>query len=221
MNMLDPAEKERLIEEFRACLDQADESTHDDHDAVDLHTLLTEMAALKNEIRLESRQFKSMLDEMRSFGEVLRVQNERLSHDLERARDNAAAGKQKAERALLLNILDLRDRLQAGVDAGAQRRPSSLARRLVPNETRFAQSLVEGLTLTLQRLDEVLANYRVRPIDAAGQTLDPNLMRVVGVESVPGKLDGQVLRETRRGFFHDTELLRAAEVIVNKEVIQP
>lgn len=217
MSALDPAEKERLIEEFRACLEHAGENGVEEGEAVDLHTLLAEMAALKNEIRLESRQFKSMLDEMRSFGEVLRGQNERLTHDLERARENAAVGNKKAERALLLNILDLRDRLQAGVDAGAQRRPASFVHRLVPSDARFTQSLLEGLALTLQRVDEVLANHRVRPIEAAGQTLDPNLMRVVGVESVLGKLDGQVLRETRRGFFHDTELLRVAEVIVNKK----
>lgn len=220
MSALDPVEKERLIEEFRACLEHGGENGVDEDEAVDLHTLLAEMAALKNEIRLESRQFKSMLEEMRAFGEVLREQNERLTHDLERAREHAAASKQKAERALLLDMLDLRDRLQAGVDAGAVRKPPFLA-RLVPSETRFALSLKQGLALTLQRVDEMLLHYRVRPIDAVGQALDPHLMRVVGVESVPGQADGQVLRETRHGFSQDGELLRAAEVIVNKKVIQP
>ncbi|MHB1590332.1 MAG: hypothetical protein ACYCTW_02185 [Sulfuricella sp.] len=130
MMLLDPAEKERLIEEFRSCLETWEESDEGD-DAVDLHTLLAEMAALKNEIRLESRQFKSMLEEMRNFGDALREQNERLNRDLDRAREQAAAGKQKAERGLLLDMLDLRDRLQAGVDAGAAHGTSFFA-RLVP-----------------------------------------------------------------------------------------
>ena len=62
--MLEAAEKESLIAEFSACLDSWEDS--ESENAVDLHSLLAEMAALKNEIRLESRQFKSMLEEMRS-----------------------------------------------------------------------------------------------------------------------------------------------------------
>lgn len=217
MMLLEPDEKERLIEEFRACLEICEQGDEEDGNSVDLHTLLAEMAALKNEIRLESRQFKNMLDEMRSFGNVLREQNERLSRDLESAREQAAAGRQKAERGLLLDMLDLRDRLQAGVDARASHIPSFFA-RIIPGETHLAAILGEGLALTLQRLDDVLANYRVRQLEVAGKLLDPHLMRALGVETVADKPDGIVLRCARRGYFHGAELLRPAEVIVNKKV---
>jgi molecular chaperone GrpE len=216
MRPLDDAEKQRLIEEFRTCLEQWEKQDADQGEPVDLRTLLGEMAALKNEVRLESRQFKSALEELKSFGEALRAHNERLARDLERARAEAAEGKLQTERRLLLGMLDLRDRLQAGADAAAARRPSALA-RLVPGETRFARALSEGLTLTLQRLDELLATHRVRPIEALGQPLDPQRMRAVGVEADPEALDGVVLREARRGFYHGGELLRAADVIVNKK----
>lgn len=217
MMLLDPNEKERLIEEFRACLENCEQGDEEDGNSVDLHTLLAEMAALKNEIRLESRQFKNMLDEMRSFGNVLREQNERLSRDLESAREQAAAGRQKAERGLLLDMLDLRDRLQAGVDARDSHIPSFFS-RIIPGKTHLAAILGEGLALTLQRLDDVLANYRVRQLEVVGKLLDPHLMRALGVESVADKPDGIVLSCTRRGYFHGAELLRPAEVIVNKKV---
>jgi molecular chaperone GrpE (heat shock protein) len=45
-------------------------------------------------------------------------------------------------------------------------------------------------------------------------------MRVVGLEAASGvgrDPDGTVLREVQRGFFHDGELLRIAEVIVSKK----
>ena len=219
MTRLDPAARELLIAQFCASLDHGEQQSSEQQDsepAVDLHVLLAEMAALKNEIRLESRQFKSMLEEMRGFGDVLREQNERLNRDLERAREQAASIGRQAERAVLLDLLDLHDRLKAGADAGAARRPGLLA-RLLPGETRFAHSLAQGLALTLQRVNDVLAGYRVRPIAALGHALDPHLMQAVGVESVPGAADGQVLRETRCGFFYGSELLRAAEVIVNKK----
>ena len=215
--LFDSDEKERLIEEFRACLETCEDNDEDGGDPVDLHTLLTEMAALKNEIRLESRQFKSMLDEMRNLGDALREQNERLNRDLDLAREQVASGKQKSERGVLLDMIDLRDRLQAGVDARTSHKPSFFA-RLVPGETRFADSLGQGLSLTLQRVDDALTNYRVRPLEVVGKLLDPNLMRAVGIEVVPDKPDGVVVREARRGYFHGGELLRAAEVIVNKKV---
>ncbi|MES3021947.1 MAG: nucleotide exchange factor GrpE [Pseudomonadota bacterium] len=215
MSALDPDARERLLAQFSACLDQDDAADALDAEGVDLHELLAELAMLKNEVRLESRQFKSMLDEMRALGENLRGQNERLAGELERARQQAAGAAREAERALLLDMLDLHDRLRAGLEAGAAHRPGLLA-RLAPGGARMAASLAEGTALTLQRLDQTLARHRVRPLEVLGEALDPHLMRAVGVEAVPGQADGVVLRETRRGFFHDGELLRAAEVIVNK-----
>lgn len=212
---LDPAEKERLVEEFRACLEDWEGDEEEADEGVDLHSLLTELAALKNDIRLESRQFKGMLEEMRSFGDTLREQNERLNRDLDRAREQTAAAGRQAERGLLLELIDLRDRLQAGAEAAAAYRPAWLS-RLVPSDLRFARSLEEGLALTLRKMDGVLAGHRVQAIEAVGRQLDPHRMRAVGVEAASDRPDGQVLREARRGFVQHGELLRAAEVIVNK-----
>ena len=46
MRPLDDAEKQRLVEEFRACLEQWEEDA-DQGEPVDLRTLLGEMAALE------------------------------------------------------------------------------------------------------------------------------------------------------------------------------
>ncbi len=218
--MLGPEEKQRLIEQFSNCLESLEETESWDGTEtsanVDLHSLLAEMAVLKNEIRLESRQFKNILDEMRTFGESLRLQNEKLNQELERAHLQLASVKQKAERGLLLDMLDLRDRLQSGLDAGTAHRPAFLS-RLVPGESLFVSSMTQGLGLTLQRLDEMLSDYRVRQIEALALPMDPHTMRAVGIETVSEKPDSIVLRVTRSGFFHEGTLLRAAEVIVNKK----
>jgi molecular chaperone GrpE len=213
--MIDAETKERLIEQFRASLDIGEDELPDAGEPLDLHTLLAEMAALKNEVRLQARQFKTALEQMQALSEALREHNERLSHDLERVRAQAADAKAQAERGLLLGLLELRDRLQLGLDAQMGWRPSPL-HRLLGGERRFVQSLREGSTLTLQRLDELLAKYRVRAIAAVGQALDPQCMHAVAVEWAPEAAEGVVLRELRRGFYQGAELLRAAEVIVNK-----
>lgn len=220
--MIDAETRDRLIEQFCACLD-ASEDEPDDPAApadpaapLDLHSLLAEMAALKNEVRLQARQFKTALEQMQALSEALGEHNGRLGRDLDRSRAQAAATKAQAERGLLLGLLELRDRLQAGLDAQAAWRPAPI-QRLFGGAQRFAQSLREGSALTLQRLDELLASYRVRAIVAIGQPLDPQCMHAVAVEWAPQVAAGLVLRELRRGFVQGTELLRAADVIVNKK----
>lgn len=232
--VLDPEERARLVDDFRAALERSarqcepadrldDQAAGDAETSVDLATLLSEMAVLKSELRLQSRQFKNTLDELRGFGNDLRQHGERLQRDLERAREQAASIQGQTERQFLLALLDLRDRLQSGVDA-AGRPPSSFLTRLVPGPARFAASLAEGQRLTLQRLDDLLASHRVRPLPVLGEILDPQRMRVIGVEaagsssSVP---DGTILREVKRGFLHNGELLRIAEVIVSKKATNP
>ncbi len=204
------------MEQFRACLDGGEENLADDGETLDLRTLLAEMAALKNEVRLQARQFKTALEQTQALSDALREHNDRLLRDLERSRSLAADAKTQSVRGLLLGLLELRDRLQAGLDAQAAWRPSPI-KRLLGGERRFAQSLREGSALTLQRLDELLASHRVRSIAAVGQALDPQNMHAVGVEWAPQVAEGVVLREPRRGFYQGSELLRAAEVIVNKK----
>ncbi|MEF8699852.1 MAG: nucleotide exchange factor GrpE [Candidatus Accumulibacter sp. UW20] len=226
LTTLDAEERERLVDEFRACLERAnrqpapaDEATGAELPAVDLASLLGEMTVLKNELRLQSRQFKNTLDELRRFGNDLREHGERLQRDLERARERAAAVQRQTERQFLLALIDLRDRLQNGVDA-AQRPPASFFARLMPASGRLVESLAEGQRITLQRLDDLLASHAVRPLQVVGEILDPERMRVVGVDRVAASAslqDGTVLREVQRGFFHDGELLRVAQVIVSKK----
>ena len=213
---MDTDTKQRLVEQFRACLDRGEDEPPDEGEPIDLRTLLAEMAALKNEVRLQARQFKSALEQMQALSDVLREHNQVLVRDLERSRSHAAEAKAQAERGLLLGLLELRDRLQAGMDAQTAWRPSPLL-RLLGGAQRYARSLREGSALTLQRLDELLASHRVRPIAAVGQALDPQCMHAVAIEWAPQAAEGVVLRELRRGFCQGTELLRAAEVIVNKK----
>ena len=219
---MDAEAKERLVDEFRACLDEWDpaegsnpESTGDGPE-VNLAQLFAELSVLRNEIRVESRQFKTALDDMRALTEMLTEQNRRLTGDLERAREAEGTAQRLGERRLLLDMLDVRDRIASAVDAFNAYRPGLLS-RLVPAETRLAQGLGEGIALTLRRLDDALAERRVLPIEAVGGRLDPNTMRAIGLGDDANRAVGEVLSEARRGYMRDEELLRLAEVVVNKK----
>ncbi len=216
-------EKERLVLEFRACLDLMETNgippgSGEEEGTLppDLRTLLTEMALLKNEVRLESRQSKVLLQELRNFANLLKEEKERLLAELERAREQTSSARRQTEREMLLGVLDLRDRLESGAETVLSRGSGPIARLLAKREIRHFESLVQGLTLTLRRTDDFLARYRVRPLACVGLSLDPATMRAVVAEEVPGLPEGVVVREIRKGFVIDGALLRTAEVVVNK-----
>lgn len=219
--MMDVDAKERLIEEFRTCLDDwdlADSSVSESEGArpvVDLAVLFAELSVLRNEVRVQARQFKTTLDDLRALTEMLSEQNRRLTRDLERAREAEGTAQRQTERRLLLDILDVRDRIASAIGAFGAYRPGLLS-RLAPTQTRLVQGLGEGISLTLGRIDDLLTERHVRPVEAVGGQFDPNIMRVLSTECDATRVVGEVLSEARRGYTRDDELLRLAEVIVNK-----
>jgi molecular chaperone GrpE len=78
------------------------------------------------------------------------------------------------------------------------------------------ESLHEGQKMTLRRLDELLSRYQVLPIETFGVSVDPYTMRVHSVTKNPEYEDGQVTEEITKGFRRGEDILRTAEVIVNK-----
>jgi len=212
-----PKDLERLVAQFRTfLLRAADREAADTVPArVDLVTLLTELAALNNEVRLEARHIKGALDEFRSLATTQDGANRRMGEALEQTRLRADAAARDAERALLLEILELRDRLEAALSSIRAHRPLPIERFTGGGE-RFVRSLGEGMEITMRRVDEVLARHGVSPLAVEGRALDPHTMHVAEVEHDPEQPDGVVLTELRKGFVRGDELLRAAEVLANR-----
>ncbi|WP_295885124.1 nucleotide exchange factor GrpE [uncultured Thiohalocapsa sp.] len=217
---MEDAAKDALAARFRAYLDlpPAPEVpasvSAEAPPAPDLFTLLAEVAALKNEVKLESRQVKGALDEFRGLFETLKSAHDRLADEQQRRREHERAAQAREHRDLLLELLELRDRMQAGHASAAGHRPRGLfGRRRV---RAFAAAMADGQAMSLRRLDETLARRGVRPLAAVGQPFDPHRMHAAEVESDPARPAGEVIRELRPGFLLHGELLRLAEVVVNR-----
>lgn len=207
------AAKQQLLERLAAHLEAADQPDLE-MEAPDLFSLLAELAALKNEVRLETRQVKDALDQFRSVFDTLQQANDRLAGELERQRERQAAERQETDRGLLLELLDLRDRLEAGHHQVQRYRPGWLARRGGAGE--LVAGIAEGLGMSLRRLDDILARRGVQPLETLGRPFDPATMHAAETDQRPDLPDAVVLQEVRPGFRHYDRLLRAAEVIVNK-----
>ncbi len=181
--------------------------------APDLFTLLAEVAALKNEVKLESRQVKSALDQFRDAFDLVRQAQTRLVEGESQRVEAERQARQGAERDLLLELLDLRDRLQAGYDQARRYHPGWLHRRTRADA--FIGGMAQGLGMNLKRLDDTLARRGVRPLPVMGLRFDPQTMQAAEAGRDPTQADGLVLAELRRGFVHGERLLRPAEVVVN------
>ena len=120
-----------------------------------------------------------------------------------------------ALRPLLLDVIDLRDRLLAALKLVATGRPhwsDRLLRRNAPGGAAWQ----EGLRMTVRRLDQVLLDRGVVATHLVGQPFDPRRARVVATAPDASVAEGTVIEEVRTGFLWDDQVLRTAEVIVSK-----
>ncbi len=220
---MDPSLKQTLLDRLSAYLDEIGADAPEagvageaaDDEARDLFSVFTEIAGLRNEARAQSRHVKDALDQFRAVFETLQAGSAALDRELKEAHLRAREQARSILRPLLLDILDVRDRLAAGLAAGPPTpRPPWWARwwgaASDPGPWR------EGLEMTLRRLDRVLADRHVTPIVTVGRAFAPAVARVVAARDDPSVAEGIVIAESRAGFEWDGELLRAAEVIVAK-----
>ena len=215
---MDDSIKQALIDRFCGYLDMVEdgeEPPDDPGETADLFSVLVEMAALRSEVRTESRLVKEALEQFRGVFNSLQASQATLQRELDRARTEARDQAQSALRPLLLDVIDLRDRLVAALTLSAAARPrwrDCLWRR----DRSGVAAWQEGLRMTLRRLDQVLLDRRVVATQLAGLPFDPRLARAIGTAADSAVAEGTVIKEVRAGFLWDDRVLRTAEVIVSK-----
>jgi molecular chaperone GrpE len=96
---------------------------------------------------------------------------------------------------LIVDDFDLALTVDAGAGAGAYKK---------------------GIELIHAKLHDLLRKNRVKPIEALGADFDPNVHQAVMHEASPGRRDGEVIEELRRGYMLGDRLLRPAMVKVAK-----
>jgi molecular chaperone GrpE len=104
---------------------------------------------------------------------------------------------------------------------------STLLERLIPIIDSFELGLahagsaenspiVAGMSMVGRQFNDFLAEFGVTPIDATGQTFDPNLHEAIAHEHDPKVHEGKVIRQLRKGYKLKDRLLRPANVVVSK-----
>jgi molecular chaperone GrpE len=216
---VDDHDKGRLLDQFQRYLDSIetlpDETAGGDggETETDLFTVFVELAALRNEVRGEARLVKDALDQFRAVFKAMQASQATLEQELKRCQSEARDRERATLRPLLLELLELRDRIAAGLRQPIP--PASWLDRLLRRRSNKAGSHREGLAIMLRRLDRILGDRRVAPIEVIGRPFDPRLSRAVGTTRNAAVGPGTVVEEIRTGFLWEQDLLRIAEVIVN------
>lgn len=215
-----PSASESLLEGFRKHLEKlTDPSPGELPPQTDLYSLFTELEVLRNEVKTESRLVGSAFEQFRDGLDLLRGSHSHLERELERSRTEASQLRKVVLKPVLLELLDLHDRLTAGQNSLQNYRPvkgwfwRTLSRR---EDRQFILSIRDGQAMTLRRLQESLTRQQVRPLEVIGQSVDPHTMTVVELDHKPELENGIVTQEIRKGFLWGNDVLRLAEVKANK-----
>ena len=211
--------RQRALDDFRQWLDAAaeqppadeeEETAAADHDVRDL---FAEFAALRQEIRLQNR-------EQARAGRELAAAAERFdtaARQAESGDETLAAFETRvartAEDRCLLETLEVRDALVRGRRAAARLRDR---RRLFRRPPRGVAGVVEGYELAIGRVDRMLSRLDVRRVETVGRRFDGRVMQAVEARRVERVGDGLVVEELRSGFVRHDDVLRPADVAVNR-----
>ena len=165
----------------------------------DLHAMWAAVTALTQEIKLQGRAFKQM--------------SETLVRETER----------RSRKQVLDTLLDMRERMLRGLQAIRAREElkPDFADRIFParwqkiqRALEVVEALEDGQQLALQSLDDLLAEFTVRPIECEGESFDPRCMNAVDVKETSEVMDGTVLAVYRTGYEWNGEVYRPAQVRV-------
>lgn len=215
--MNEALEKNELLEEFQKYLQDSKPDSFITNEQPDLNSLLSEFTVLKTEVKAESRQFKNTLDTLNSAVTTIQAENEALS--AERAENSLRQEKQQAEiiRIMLLDFIDIYDRLTLGSEVLQNYQPlDALFKHSQKKDIQFVKRFKQGQAMTIKRFEQLLQRHHVYPLDCLGKIFDPLTMRAVETACFAKIEDGIVMEEVRKGFLFYDQVLRLAEVRVNK-----
>jgi len=225
---LDETIRETLLSRFVAYLDgleheesgAAPAATEEAREEADLFSVFVELAGLRNEVRTQSRLVKEALDRFRGVFDTLQASHATLEQELKRARGETHDRERTLLKPLLLDIIDVRDRLAAGLKPAVAAPPRWYERFRPKTRQEAEEAWREGMRMILRRIDRLLADRRIVATKTVGRPFDPRLAAAVATVEDPAAADGIVVEEVRPGFLWQGELLRPAEVIVARRDVR-
>jgi len=159
------------------------------------------------ELEARTQAAEKQVQEVQGRFEQLRQQLQRETDEtrqrLNRSADERAAN-EKAK--FIADFHPVLDDLHRAINAVSENAPR--------------EAMLEGIRSIANRIESALTNAGVEPVDAVGETFDPELHEAVDTGNADPEMDGKVISEYSRGFRMGDRLLRPARVKVGRAAEQ-
>jgi molecular chaperone GrpE len=90
-----------------------------------------------------------------------------------------------------------------------------LALKNAAAEAKGSESMLRGFELIYKQLQDTVARFGLKPIEAKGQKFDPNFHQAVSTKPTDKVEENTVVDEMRKGYLLNGRLLRPAMVTVS------
>lgn len=220
--MIDDVTKDRLVTEFRAWLDELNQDPvaqlEGDGAAPDLFAFYSELAALRQELSLQTRGVNRNAQDMTAVLGELKVSLTNQSTAIESAAREVKAqvpqARNQGEDAVLIELIRLRE---AFADNAAHFATQKLRGFFTPKADR--DMLIQQqhhLNLLLKKADDALRRFDVAPVASVGEPFDATAMRAIAVAQDNDGPPGAVTKIFSQGFRRNQKVISTAEVEVRK-----
>ncbi len=177
---------EDAMEEAREQAFSAEEEIEPDKLAADIASLQEELEQLKTDAEESHSRYLRTLADFDNFRK--------------RQREETARRADLAREGLVLKLLPILDNFERALAAA--------------EEQHSYDSLVEGVSLTLRQIREMLSAEGVEPIEAVGQEFNPELHEAMMCVETDECADNTVVDELEKGYTINGKLLRPSRVRV-------
>ena len=178
----------------------------------------TETTVYLNEIdkqikRLSKELFKSNTLIESQTGQT-RQTVEALQSALNRLAEERTSNLSQARVSVIKTLLPVIDSIEAGLQSGLVQ--AATVEVSSPDAALILRGWLDGQRLLLDRLLTLLANEEVLSISTQGLLFDPHKHIAVKTVVDSSQPAGIIIAQERRGFSYRNELIRYADVVVNK-----
>lgn len=195
-------------------MNQPKENTHQDESAeIEVEATVSDSAETLEEISTAPElneldaarlsQQEALLEAVKQREEALRVRAEMENLRKRNARDMDKARKFALER-IMGDLLNVTDSLERGMQAA-------------DGEQLSVEQLIEGTSLTLKSLHQVLGKHGLVEIDPLGEKFDPEQHEALSMVPTNEHKPETVVTVVQKGYLLNERLLRPARVLVARQ----
>ncbi|MCX8188422.1 MAG: nucleotide exchange factor GrpE [Nitrososphaeria archaeon] len=169
-------------------------------ESIKIQEKMDEIEDLKNKVELYRKEVE---EEKRKAEEYLTrlkyVQADYLNFRKRIEKEIEEIKKYSNER-FIISLLEIVDELEMALEAG--------------KNTNSIKTLLEGVEMTLKKLNKILENEGVKKIEALGKMFDPNVHYVIARIEKEDIEEGTILEEVRKGYIMKDRVIRPSIVKV-------